>query len=311
MALEFENIYKYMTSSGVIIPDTSTVKSDVINTFKTILGNDIDTSEQTAIGRMIEAITFMIINIIGVNAQNANQNNTLYSTGAYLDACGALFNISRFDGESDDAYRNRIISSQSRGTSFIQSIRNAINNVNGVTNSCVLENNTNENAVIPHENNGIVIPPHSIFVSIQGGDETEIAKAILSTKSAGCGYSHDSNVGGYRTIDITDNSTNSTNRVYFYRPITKNIQIEVGVNRNKFTGDNLIESVKDVIYNYISKNNMNVTITKEMLSSEIVKEIPTITIGSVTLKMENEEFESLIISPNTIGLINKDEILVD
>lgn len=95
MAVSITDLYDYISSTGIIIPDTSTVQSDVINTFKSILGNDIDTTPESNIGRLIEAETMRIKNIIAINAQNANQINPSIATGIYLDAIGALFGVAR------------------------------------------------------------------------------------------------------------------------------------------------------------------------------------------------------------------------
>lgn len=95
MAVSITDLYDYISSTGIIIPDTSTVQADVVNTFKSILGNDIDTTPESNIGRLIEAETMRIKNIIAINAQNANQINPSIATGIYLDAIGALFGVAR------------------------------------------------------------------------------------------------------------------------------------------------------------------------------------------------------------------------
>ena len=50
--------YTYNTNSGVVVPDTANIKAEVEQEFKTALQKeDLDTSESTPQGRLIEAET--------------------------------------------------------------------------------------------------------------------------------------------------------------------------------------------------------------------------------------------------------------
>jgi len=94
---DFRNLspYRYVSTSGVVIPDTSDIQEEVVSMFKAVFGQNIDTTPETIIGRLIEAFTVFLRDTVGITAQNACQYNLNAATGIYLDALGALFGIAR------------------------------------------------------------------------------------------------------------------------------------------------------------------------------------------------------------------------
>lgn len=261
----FQDIYKFQTEKGIVLPQTSDILSGVTQTFKDIFGNDLNTDPETPIGRMIEAISMLFINVLGVNAQNANALNPNFSAGIFLDSIGALFGVSRLDGgkESDESFRRRILESQSRGSGYVQSIRSAISSIPGVTSVVVLENGYSEPHICPDGKLGIVLAPHSIFVCVAGGDEDEIAEAVAKTKPTGCGYTTDGEFGG-ATVDsgtYTDSESGSQSEVPFFRPAEVAIGISISVKSTSSSSEQFVEEVKDVIRMFIASNPTSVEIT--------------------------------------------------
>lgn len=94
MTTQYDN-YEYITSNGIIVPDTSTIKEQVEQDFKNALGQDLDTTTETPQGRLIQLITDYRTNTLAINAENANQVNLRYATGRFLDAIGSFFGVSR------------------------------------------------------------------------------------------------------------------------------------------------------------------------------------------------------------------------
>lgn len=94
---DFRNLspYRYVSTSGVVIPDTSDIQDEVVSMFKAVFGQNIDTTPETIIGRLIEAFTVFFRDTVGITAQNACQYNLNAATGIYLDALGALFGVAR------------------------------------------------------------------------------------------------------------------------------------------------------------------------------------------------------------------------
>jgi hypothetical protein len=267
----FENLYSFSTSKGIVIPDTGAVKLEVERTFKENLGANLDVSQYTPAGRMIEALTVLFVNILGVNAQNANSLNPNRANGTWLDAIGMLFGIVRLTGESDYLYRNRILNSHSRGSGYVQSIWNAVGNVDGVTSVCVLENGFADPLVLPDADNGIAIDPHSIFVCVNGGNDEDVARAIYSTKSAGCAYHNETALPPENKVSVilTDEPTNTATQVIFYRPIRRYVRFFATIRSDAYTGVDIIGDTKRVISEFMSKHDANSVVTKADLITAI------------------------------------------
>ena len=83
--------YKYDSLSGIIVPDTGEVQTDVENEFLSNFGADMDMSPSSPQGRLVEMETLSRVGVVGFNALVANQINIDYATGQFLDAIGAFF----------------------------------------------------------------------------------------------------------------------------------------------------------------------------------------------------------------------------
>lgn len=99
MTTQYDN-YTYITSSGVIVPDTSTVQEQVTRDLINVFGQDLDTTPETVEGRLVQCLTDYRTNTLAINAQNANQINLRYATGRFLDAIGAFFGVTRIAATS-------------------------------------------------------------------------------------------------------------------------------------------------------------------------------------------------------------------
>ena len=75
---DFGELYGYDSNSGTttVIPDTLAVRAKWETVFKNIFqDSDLAVDESSAIGRLIEAITMLSVDVLGINAQNANAIN--------------------------------------------------------------------------------------------------------------------------------------------------------------------------------------------------------------------------------------------
>lgn len=94
MTTQYDN-YTYITSSGVIVPDTSSVQEQVNQDLLNVFGQDLDLTPETPQGRLSQCLTDYRTNTLAINAQNANQINLRYATGRFLDAIAAFFGLKR------------------------------------------------------------------------------------------------------------------------------------------------------------------------------------------------------------------------
>lgn len=82
--------YQYINSTGVIVPETSGILSDVQTEYKAVFGADLAVTADTPQGVLITAETLARVQEINNNAAVANQINPNISGGVFLDAIMAL-----------------------------------------------------------------------------------------------------------------------------------------------------------------------------------------------------------------------------
>ena len=92
---DYTDLYNFSTDTGLVVPAETDVTASVQEKFKAIFGAELDFTEDTIVGRFVEAFSVLIRSAIGVTAQNANQMNLNAATGIYLDALGQLFGLQR------------------------------------------------------------------------------------------------------------------------------------------------------------------------------------------------------------------------
>lgn len=129
------------------------------------------------------------------------------------------------------------VAKNSRGS--VYSLYGALADIEDVIEVCVLENTTNE----PIEKWGVTIDPHSVYISIVGGTDKEIAKTIYEKKDAGCGTTGNTEVT-YQDIDLPGQP------IYTYkiqRPTPLNVNFKVTIQVTKETPENIIELIKKAI----------------------------------------------------------------
>lgn len=87
--------YDYITSKGVIVPDTANVKLEIENEYKNALGAQMSTNPSTPQGRLISTETDARMSVIRNNTKLANQINPNMASGLFLDAICAFLDIHR------------------------------------------------------------------------------------------------------------------------------------------------------------------------------------------------------------------------
>ncbi|EJD6475158.1 baseplate J/gp47 family protein [Providencia rettgeri] len=97
--------YQYLTSQGVIVPDTSTLRDDVENEFKSVFGQQLDVNPETPQGALITMEVENRDAVVRNNAELANQINPDLAGGIFLDAIWALMGGQRFDATHSFLYQ--------------------------------------------------------------------------------------------------------------------------------------------------------------------------------------------------------------
>ena len=135
-----------------------------------------------------------------------------------------------------EARRYASVGLNSRGT--IAAVYARVANCANVVSCIVRENKTNE----PIEIDGYFLRAHSIFVSVVGGTDKDIAEAIYNSCSAGCDYN------GNTTVSVTDSATKAVENVTFYRPDEFDVYVKVTLQGKDTLPDEYEKTVKSAVY---------------------------------------------------------------
>ncbi len=87
--------YQYISSTGVIIPDTSTLLTNVTATYISVFGADLVVTPDSPAGVFINAEVLAEASLVQNNAAVANQINPNLAAGTFLDAILALTGVQR------------------------------------------------------------------------------------------------------------------------------------------------------------------------------------------------------------------------
>ena len=131
--MDYTDLYNFQTPTGTIVPQGQKMLSGIQTKFQEIFGTDIDLSEETAIGRLIEAWAVNNQTVLGVTAQTANQFNINEATGIYLDAIAQIYGLERIAATSSRIMIKCYFSDDTTGTDTIPAGALVLCTANGVT----------------------------------------------------------------------------------------------------------------------------------------------------------------------------------
>lgn len=144
------------------------------------------------------------------------------------------------DLESDTSFRERIINGLFSGSALFGNYASVCYDIDGVKDVYTYDNPKGK----PLQLDDISIPPHSVYVCVDGGNAEDIAYAIYGVKSAGCGWC------GNTTVTVIDKEYNTTNTVIFQIPSETALKIVVNLTSLYNSNANLTEQVQNTILNY-------------------------------------------------------------
>ncbi|WP_163855834.1 baseplate J/gp47 family protein [Paenibacillus elgii] len=152
--------------------------------------------------------------------------------------------------ESDAQLRSRqAVSSAQPSRTVLEGIKGAIAAVSGVTRFAVYEND---------QPTRTVFPPHSITAVVEGGSDTDIAKAIFNKKTPGC-YTN-----GTTSVSITDQYGVPVT-IRFFRPTYVDIDVVVNVKQLPGYTNQTTEDMKNSIVTYINSLTLGDSLTVSSL----------------------------------------------
>lgn len=321
--------YNFVSSRGVVVPDTATTRAQVEAEWRKAFGQDLDLSPDTPQGVMVTAEVEARDAVARNNAEVANQINPDIASGIWLDAIwrltggyrrpatpsllqgvqfggqpgtlipagseavvadsgerfatvaditldgagvatgdmqsvnlgriacpvGALDTIATTvlgwetvnnpvaaivgtDEESDFASRQRRRNTLAlQGISLSEAVTSRLYAVDGVRSLVFRENILPTSEVI----DGITLAPQSVYACVSGGEDADIAQALLETKTAGAAWN------GSVLVNVIDPFSGQTYPVRFERPTTVLLYIRVTVRATPLDAESL---VRNAIINY-------------------------------------------------------------
>lgn len=97
-----DDLITYMTSSGIIVPNTDNVISELQTEWTNQFGAQLSLDSSTPQGRIIETQAMVRKGTLGACAMVANQLNPNQAFGIFLDAHGAFFGVNRPSGRNSE-----------------------------------------------------------------------------------------------------------------------------------------------------------------------------------------------------------------
>lgn len=175
--------------------------------------------------------------------------------------------IGRYD-ETDDALRARIEASRFHGNGFIYSMKNAIEAIDGVRASMVVENYTGEHKTIHGVDR---MEPHSIFVcvSCDESDLPAVAKAVFDQKPCGTAY-HTLTDGSCHEETVTDAYGNEY-PVYIHTPEDSLITVNLIVRNRSFVGTDIKSAIEASVANWFTSHAYGIGET--VYASDVIKAV--------------------------------------
>lgn len=221
--------------AGTIIPQGTRLQTeagDIFESmFETTIGSDgtvtveFQSKETGAIPCVVNTLNIILDRISGLETAN---NPSAASLG--------------HDLESDATYRTRIKDSLNiNSIAILSAIQANLENVSGVIDSYCYDNSTDSSAVI----DSVTVPPHSILACVEGGTDLDVAQVLYKKKTIGTGYIQSAT--NLVSVDVIDEAYGTTYNVKFMRPITTNMDVEVYLNKQGYSGADLVNAVKDAV----------------------------------------------------------------
>lgn len=202
--------------------------------------------------------------------------------------------------ETDAQLRFRMLQTSSAASGTPEGIYTAVSQVDGVTYASVLENFT-------ETTNTAGMPPHSIMPVVDGGDDAEVALAILETRAAGIDFTTSTDIPGasWESVTVNNPANGQPVMVWFARPsnITATIAINISTDAN-FPTDGQ-QRIKDEVVNFVNQWPIGKVLYASRLYTP-VNLVPGVDINTVTIngtdRVALTDYQRLVITDANITI---------
>lgn len=179
--------------------------------------------------------------------------------------------------ETDAQLRARMLKTSSAVSGTPEGIFTAISQVDGVTYTSVLENFTDTT-------NPAGMPPHSIMPVVDGGDDTEVALAILGSRAAGIQFTTSTNIPAatWVSVSVINPANNQSVVVWFARPSNTTAAIVVDIDTDSAFPTDGNQRIKDAVVAYVNVWDIGKLLYASRLYTP-VNTVPGVDINSITI----------------------------
>ena len=222
--------------SGVVIPVSALITDTSGNVYTSTMGGTI-----TSIGTVVLPFANLVAGPIAIPATN---DMSIYQDILGWDSVSVSSGVLGQNVESRSAFETRRAETVS-GNSFgaIGSIIGAVSEVSGVGDYWGYDNGTSS----PVSVQGVSVAANSIYVSVSGGTNANVAQAILDKKSGGCGMSGNTTVTAYDNNPLYSAPVPYT--IKFERPSALQIVFAVDIVAGPTVPSNAATLVQNAIIN--------------------------------------------------------------
>lgn len=226
---------------GTVIPYGAIVQDTNGYTFMNTAPATINASGQaTLIVRCTE--------LGAVEVTSGSVNKIVTTVPGWDKIANAAAGVTGRDVESQAAFESRRVQSVAKNAhGSVASLFGAIADINDVTALLILENTTN----VDKTEKGVTIAGHSVYISVYGGADNEIAKAIYNKIDAGCGTNGNTMVS-YNPVSDDATQPDMLYSYYIERPTAVSTGIVVTIADEQTT--TLTNAIKEAVVNNFNGN---------------------------------------------------------
>ena len=197
-----------------------------------------------------------------------------------------------YDTESDNVFRERITANflNKRARAILGAIIDNVAAIDSVVSVVGGENPTDTTQTV----NGIEMPPHSIYLTILGGDDAKIAQVIAQQKTLGAG------TVGNTEVAYTDPNINYQYAYNIYRPTAVPVYVQVQYQPNAYTPANADTQIMGLITEFVRANPFKIgqTISGNMLAVALA-EYNKVDLLAVKVSTDNSTWQDYITTSQT------------
>ncbi|ETR73973.1 MAG: hypothetical protein OMM_00552 [Candidatus Magnetoglobus multicellularis str. Araruama] len=288
-----------LTAQGYEYTRLSTIINRINQAFINIFGENINIDPDQPLGQIIAIFADELSGIHDIMSELYHSFVLSAARGVHLDNLVAFNGITRKPGETDEQLRTRNEKSIfAYGQYYSESLKGQLLNLDNVTKAVVYDNKTDKI-------DSYGIPPHQFSVIVEGGQEDDIARVILLNNTIG--------IMSYGNILKTINDSEGVpQKVYFSRPVHKNIYIKVVVDIDSsiYKGD---EDFKTSIETYCKKEfdvGCMVKLNKIYCCVNAISGVEDIEDIFIDISLNPDKNENIVMAYNEIGFYSIEQIEV-